>query len=74
MYYREYNEATGYYEPETLTKEVLIEQLMDDAVDEIIEIDRGQIERAISFIPQQFYRECFQNYIDYLERMVESLE
>jgi hypothetical protein len=73
-YYREFNEVTGFYEEETLTEEELIEQLLEEAVEEVIEIDKGQIERAISTITDRYQREIVQNYLDYLERLVESFE
>jgi hypothetical protein len=74
IYYREINESTGYYEDETLSEAELMEHLLAEAVGEVIEIDKGQIERAISCIPNIHQRELVQNYIDYLERLVESLE
>jgi hypothetical protein len=46
-YYRAYNEVTGCYEQEVLNEEELIEQLKEEAVDEIIEVDSGQVERDI---------------------------
>lgn len=66
--YRRVNESTGYYEDEVLTGEEVIEELLDESVEEFIEIDKGQIERSIH------QREIVQNYIDYLERLVDSLE
>ncbi|MBG9545508.1 hypothetical protein ABE29_22975 [Cytobacillus firmus] len=72
--YREVNEATGYYEEETLSEEELVEQLMGEAVEEVIEVDRAQIERAISNIPDRYQRELVQNYVDYLDRLAESFE
>ncbi|MFE4520813.1 hypothetical protein ACFRCQ_01505 [Cytobacillus firmus] len=72
--YREVNEATGYYEEETLSEEELVEQLMEEAVEEVIEVDMGKIERAISNIPDRYQRELVQNYVDYLDRLVESFE
>jgi hypothetical protein len=72
--YRGYNESTGFYEDEILTEEELIEQLLDEVVDEVIEIDRGKVERAISCIPVDYQREMVRNYLDYLERIAESLE
>ena len=72
--YREFNEATGYYEAEMLTEEELVEHLKEEAVEDIIEVDKGQIERAISTIPDRYQRELVQNYLDYVERLAESFE
>lgn len=72
--YRRVNEATGYYENEVLTEEELMEELLDEAVEEVVEIDKGQIERSISCIINIHQREIVQNYIDYLECLVDSLE
>lgn len=68
--YREFNEANGFYEKETLSEEELIEYLME----EVIEVDKGQIERAISNIPDRYQRELVQIYLDYIERLTESFE
>lgn len=72
--YREFDEATGFYEDEMLTKQELIERLLDDAVSSTIEINQEAIERAINYIPSAFQREMVQNYVNYLEALVESLE
>lgn len=47
-----------------------MEKLLDEAVEEVVEIDKGQIERSISCIINIHQREIVQNYIDYLERLV----
>lgn len=47
---------------------------MEDAVEEVIEVDKGQIERAISNIPDRYQRELVQIYLDYVERLTESFE
>jgi sporulation-control protein spo0M len=73
-YYRAFNETTGCYESETLTEEELIEQLKEDAVEEIIEVDSGQVERAIRTIPQKYQQDLVRSYVAYLERLVDSLE
>ncbi|KAB7665151.1 hypothetical protein [Bacillus sp. B1-b2] len=72
--YRGFNEATGFYDNEVLTEEELIEELLGEVVEDVIEIDKGQIERAISCIPTIHQREMVQNYLDYLECLVESME
>jgi hypothetical protein len=55
-YYRAYNEATGCYEPDTLTEEELIEQLKEDAVEEIIEVDSGQVKKPSGQSPRNTSR------------------
>lgn len=72
--YREFNEANGFNEKETLSEEELIEYLMEEAVEEVIEVDKGQIERAISNIPDRYQGELVQIYLDYIERLTESFE
>lgn len=72
--YREFNEATGFYENETLSEEELTEHLLDEAVEEVIEVDKARIERAISTIPDRYQREIVQTYLDYIERLIESFE
>jgi hypothetical protein len=72
--YRALNEVTGTYEDEILSEEDLIEQLLEDAIEEVIEIDKGQVERAICCLPSSSQREMVRNYIDYLERIAESFE
>lgn len=72
--YREFDPSTGYYETDMLSEEELMEQLLEDVVDSEIEIDESEIERAINYIPSPFQREMVQNYITYLETIVESLE
>lgn len=74
VYFRGFEESTGFYEDEMLTKQELIERLLDDAVSSTIEIDQEAIERAINCIPSNFQREMVQNYVNYLEAVVESLE
>jgi TRAP-type C4-dicarboxylate transport system substrate-binding protein len=73
-YYRAFNEATGYYETEILAEQDLMNQLIEEAVIRVVEFDKGEIERAVSTIMDQYQREMVQNYLDYLERLVESLE
>jgi sporulation-control protein spo0M len=72
--YREFNEATGFYEDETFSEEELVELLLEDAVEEVIEVDKSRIERAISTIPDRYQRETVQTYMDYIERLVGSFE
>lgn len=72
--FREFNEATGYYEVESLSEEELVERLMEEAVEEVIEVDKAQIERAISAIPDRYQRELVQTYLDYIEKLTESFE
>ncbi|MBY6088501.1 hypothetical protein [Priestia flexa] len=74
VYYRGFDETTGYYEDEMLTEKELVERLLEDAIGSIIEIDKEVIERVINCIPSSFQREMVQNYINYLEAVVESLE
>ena len=73
VYFRDFDESTGLYDDEMLTGKGLIERLMEDAVSSTIEIDQEAIERAITHIPSVFQREMVQNYINYLEAVVESL-
>ncbi|MGD6875659.1 hypothetical protein [Bacillus infantis] len=72
--YREFDPTTGYYKSEMLSEEDLIEQLLEEVVDSEIDIDESEIERAINYIPSPFQREMVQNYITYLESIVESFE
>lgn len=72
--YREIHEATGFYEEQTISEEELFEHLLEEAVEEVIEVDKGQIERAISTIPDRYQRELVQNYLDYVERLAVSFE
>lgn len=72
--YREINDSTGFYENETLSEYELIEQLLGEAVEEVIEVDKARIERTISTIPDKNQRETVQAYLDYLEGLVESFE
>jgi len=74
VYYREFHEASGLYEDELLSEEELIERYLDDVVESTIEIDQGEIQRIINCIPHSIHRERIQNYIEYMERLVESLE
>lgn len=73
-HYRELNEATGYYENQILSEDEVIELLLEEAVEDVIEVDKAQVERAISCVPQSYQRELIQNYIDYLEHLIESFE
>jgi hypothetical protein len=59
---------------EMLREEDLIEQLLEEVVESEIEIGEDEIERAINYIPRPYQREMVQNYINYLEAVVESLE
>ncbi|WP_235192199.1 hypothetical protein [Cytobacillus firmus] len=70
--YREFDPTTGYYENEMITEEDLVEQLLEEAVDSEIEIDEEEIDRAINYIPSSFQREMVQNYIAYLQAVIES--
>jgi hypothetical protein len=72
--FREFDSATGYYETEMISEEDLIEQLLEEVVDSETEIDEQEIDKAINYIPSPFQREMVQNYINYLESVVESLE
>ena len=72
--YREFNESTGFYEDDILSEEELVEQLLAEAVEEVIEVDKARIERAISMIPDRYQREIVQTYLDYIERLAESFE
>jgi hypothetical protein len=74
VFFRSFDETTGYYEEELLTEKELAQRLLDEAVTSEIEIDEEEIERAINYIPSSFQREMVQNYITYLEAVVESLE
>ncbi|WP_337019537.1 hypothetical protein [Oceanobacillus massiliensis] len=70
--YREFNKGTGFYEEGTLSEEELVEQLLAGAVEEVIEVDKAHIERAISTIPDRHHRELIQSYLDYVDCVVES--
>lgn len=72
--YREINDSTGFYENETFSEVELIEQLLEEAVEEVIEVDKARIERAISTITDRYQRETVQAYLDYMESLVESFE
>ncbi|KZZ85038.1 hypothetical protein [Bacillus sp. SJS] len=61
-------------ESNILTEGELAKQLLDDAIEEVTKIDKGQVKRFISLLPQQFYREQLQTNMGYLENLVESLE
>jgi hypothetical protein len=74
VFFRGFDESTGFYEEELLTEKELAQRLLDEAVTSEIEIDEEEIERAINYIPSSFQREMVQNYITYLEAVVESLE
>ena len=71
--FREFNSASGYYGQDKLTKEELIEQLMDEVIESSIEIDEEEINQAIRSIPSYSQRESVQNHITYLEMVAESL-
>lgn len=70
--YREFHEDTGFYGQTTLTEQELTEQLLLEITKEIIEIDNGEVDKAISTIPDQNQREIVQRYLEYLERIAES--
>lgn len=72
--YREFDPSTGYYDNQMITEDDLVEQLLEEAVDSEIEIDEEEIERAINYIPSSFQREMVQNYISYLQAVIESYE
>ncbi|WP_433744958.1 hypothetical protein [Falsibacillus pallidus] len=72
--YREFDPSTGYYENEMLSQEDLIERIFEEVVESEIEIDEVEIQRAIHCIPSLIHREMIQNYLTYLETVVESLE
>jgi hypothetical protein len=74
VFFRSFDESTGYYEEELLTEKELTQRLLEDAVTSEIDIDEDEIERSINYIPSSFQREMVQNYITYLEAVVESLE
>ncbi|WP_108668940.1 hypothetical protein [Peribacillus acanthi] len=73
-FYREFDSTLGHYENEMLSEKEVIERLLEEVVESEIEIDEVEIERAINYIPSPFQREMVQNYINYLETIVESLE
>jgi hypothetical protein len=74
IYFRSFDESTGYYEEELLTEKELAQRLLEDAVTSEIEIDEEEIQLSINSIPSSPQREMVQNYITYLEAVVESLE
>jgi hypothetical protein len=74
VFFREYDTSTGYYDNEVLKEEDLIEQLLEEVVEAEIEIDEDEIERAINYIPSPCQRDMVQNYINYLQSLVESFE
>ncbi|MGE7660262.1 hypothetical protein ACQKL6_00965 [Peribacillus sp. NPDC097197] len=73
-FFREFNSASGYYGLDELTKEELVEQIMDEVIESSVEIDEEEINQAIRSIPSYSQRESVQNYITYLEMVAESLE
>jgi hypothetical protein len=74
IYFRSFDESTGYYEEELLTEKELAQRLLEDVVTSEIEIDEEEIQLSINSIPSSPQREMVQNYITYLEAVVESLE
>ena len=73
VFFREFDTSRGYYENEMLTENQLIQQLMEEVIEAEIDIDEEEIDRAIQCISSPFQRKMVQNYINYLEAVVESL-
>ncbi|WP_077214998.1 hypothetical protein [Bacillus dakarensis] len=73
VFFREFDTTRGYYENEMLTEDELIQQLMEEVVEAEVEIDEGEIERAINCISSPFQRKMVQNYINYLEAVLSPL-
>jgi hypothetical protein len=74
VHYRAFDSLTGYYDNEMLKEEDLIEQLLEEVVESEIEIDEDEIERAINYIPRPCQRDMVQNYIIYLQAVIESFQ
>lgn len=68
------HEANGYYGTKILAEQDLMNKLIVEAVVGVVEFDKGEIERAVSTIQNQYQREMVQNYLDYLEQLVDSFE
>jgi hypothetical protein len=74
IFYREFDEATGFYTNTKLSEESLVKQLLENSVDSRINIDRELIHSAILTIQSSRDREQVLQYLIYLETIVESLE
>ncbi|OGX79713.1 hypothetical protein A6395_05060 [Exiguobacterium sp. SH31] len=71
-YYREVNEAADTYHGELLEQEEVIEILLAEHVSQEIDVDGEKVRRYIESIPTPLYRQVARDYLDHLERMVES--
>ncbi|WP_214683635.1 hypothetical protein [Exiguobacterium sp. s155] len=71
-YYREVNESTDTYHGELLDQDEVIEILLAEHVSQEIDVDGDKVRRYIESIPTPLYRQVARDYLDHLERMVES--
>ncbi|KIL45559.1 hypothetical protein KP77_28510 [Jeotgalibacillus alimentarius] len=74
VYFREIDEATGFFESETMSEEELVELLLDEAIISEVEVNFEEIKRGIQSIPNVRSREIVEDYMDYLEELVSTLE
>lgn len=74
VFYRDFDERTGFYGEEMISENQLVKQLLEDVVLSNIIIDKEIIEYAIATIPNDEQRKMVQQYQTYLEMVVESLE
>ncbi|ERN52082.1 hypothetical protein [Alkalihalophilus marmarensis] len=68
-YFQEFDESTERYEGDLLTKEELLERLLEDMVEEEVEVSEDRLRHILSGIPKLADRYFIENYIRYLERM-----
>ncbi|MEC1375840.1 hypothetical protein P9D39_16235 [Heyndrickxia oleronia] len=74
VFYREFDDRTGYYGKEILTENQLIQQMLEEIVIDEIKVDHEMIDYAISIIPTSKHKEMVKKYLGYLEMVAESLE
>jgi hypothetical protein len=68
-YYREYSHSMEKYD-DLITEQELMEILLDQVVEDEIEISQERIEHALRRMADREDRELLNNYICYLERLV----
>lgn len=68
-YYREYSHGMEKYD-DLMTEQELMEILLDQVVEDEIEISQARIEHALRRMSDRDDRELLNNYICYLERLV----
>jgi hypothetical protein len=74
IFYREFDETTGFYTNPKLSEEGLVKRLLENSAESRINIDRELIHNAILTISNSRDRDMVQQYLIYLETVVESLE